>query len=247
MINYIINLDKRIDKWREVIDLINSSKELSKETFIRISAFDGKDYKNELIRYNLTNNIVYNYVKKYKIQIQLGVFGCYMSHLITLYNIIQNNDIKEDDYVGIYEDDFKLTKNFDKKYKKFKKINLKELDVDFIYLGGRFESGFKCDGLEKTTHPNVFFRKEECVSDENWGRTTHSYIVKKSICKKLIELITSRFINKLLDFKAIDNIYQNLHKEIKMFDYFQHLYYSEINYKTDIQTNENLFNIVELE
>ena len=34
MINYIINLDKRIDKWQEVIDLINSSKELSKENFV---------------------------------------------------------------------------------------------------------------------------------------------------------------------------------------------------------------------
>ena len=32
-----------------------------------------------------------------------------------------------------------------------------------------------------------------------------------------------------------------------MFDYFQHLYYSEINYKTDIQTAENLLNLVELE
>ena len=92
-----------------------------------------------------------------------------------------------------------------------------------------------------------FFRKEECVSDENWSRTTHSYVIKKSICKKLIELITSRFINKLLDFKPIDVLYQDLHKDIKMFDYFQHLYYSEINYKTDIQTAENLLNLVELE
>ena len=247
MINYIINLDRRTDKWQEVINTINSSKELSKETFIRISAFDGKDYKNELTRYNLTNNVVYNYIKNYKIQIQLGVFGCYMSHLITLYNIIQNNDIKDDDYIGIYEDDFKLTKNFDKKYKKFKKINLNELGVELIYLGGRFEPNFKFDGLEKTQHPNVFFRKEECVSDENWSRTTHSYVIKKSICKKLIELITSRFINKLLDFKPIDVLYQDLHKDIKMFDYFQHLYYSEINYKTDIQTAENLLNLVELE
>ena len=59
MINYIINLDRRTDKWQEVINTINSSKELSKETFIRISAFDGKDYKNELTRYNLTNNVVH--------------------------------------------------------------------------------------------------------------------------------------------------------------------------------------------
>jgi GR25 family glycosyltransferase involved in LPS biosynthesis len=240
MINYIINLDRREDKWEETVKNINSSKELSKEKFIRISAFDGVNYKNEISKYHLENNVVYNYLKTYKIPIALGVYGCYMSHLIVLYNILQNDDIKDDDYVGIYEDDFQLTTNFDKKYKKFKKINLHELGVEFIYIGGRFEPQFKCEGLEKTTHPNVFYRKDrDNVSNSDWERTTHSYVVKKNICKKLITLITTKFINKILTFIPIDSIYNSLYKDIKMFDYFQHLYYSELDYKTDVQLDQN--------
>ena len=159
-----------------------------------------------------------------------------MSHLITLYNIIQNCDIKEDDYVGIYEDDFQLAKNFDKKYKKFKKINLHDLGIEFMYLGGRFDPHFKCEGLEKTTHPNVFFRKnKDNISTHEWDRTTHAYIVKKSICKKLIMILTTKFINIILTFLPIDHIYNSSCKDIKMFDYFQHLYYSEADYKTDVQ------------
>ncbi len=239
MINYIINLDRRPDKWEETIQNIKSSKELSKETFIRISAFDGFNYKDEIKKYHLEHNVVYNYLKTYKIPIFLGVYGCYMSHLIVLYNILQNNDIKENDYVGVYEDDFQLSKNFDKKYKKFKKINLDELGVEFMYLGGRFEPHFKCEGLEKTTHPNIFYRNNhEKISNHDWERTTHAYIVKKSICKKLISLLTTKFINQILIFRPIDHIYNSLYKDIKMFDYFQHLYYSEVDYKTDIQTEK---------
>lgn len=239
MINYIINLDRRPDKWEETIQNIKSSKELSKETFIRISAFDGFNYKDEIKKYHLEHNVVYNYLKTYKIPIALGVYGCYMSHLIVLYNILQNNDIKENDYVGVYEDDFQLSKNFDKKYKKFKKINLDELGVEFMYLGGRFEPHFKCEGLEKTTHPNIFYRNNrEKLSSHDWERTTHAYIVKKSICKKLISLLTTKFINQILIFRPIDHIYNSLYKDIKMFDYFQHLYYSEVEYKTDIQTEK---------
>jgi GR25 family glycosyltransferase involved in LPS biosynthesis len=241
MINYIINLDRRKDKWEETVKNINSSKELSKETFIRISAFDGFNYKNEITKYKLENNVVYNYLKTYNIPIALGAYGCYMSHLIVLYNILYNHDIKDDDYVGIYEDDFQLATNFEKKYKKFKKINLHELGVEFIYLGGRFEPHFKCEGLEKTTHPNVFYRKDkENISKHNWDRTTHAYVIKKNICKKLITLLTTKFIDNILVFQHIDWIYIKLYKDIKMFDYFQHLYYSEINYKTDIQLEKNM-------
>ena len=248
MINYIINLDRRPDKWEETIKNIKLSKELSKEKFIRISGFDGLNYKNEIIKYNLEKNVVYNYLKTYKIPIQLGIFGCYMSHLIVLYNILQNDDIKDDDYAGIYEDDFQLATNFDKKYKKFKKVNLYDLEVDFIYLGGRFNPGFKCESLEKTVHPNVFFRKDaDNIQDYDWHRTTHAYVVKKSICKKLITILTTRFVNKLLKFEEIDKLYNSLYKDIKMFDYFQHLYYSKLNYKTDIQSDDNILNLVILE
>lgn len=242
MINYVINLDSRTDKLDEFLENVKMSNQLSKEKFIRISAFDGKNYKDELIKYNLTNNIIYNYIKINKIKVNKGEFGCYMSHIITLYNILQNDDIKDDDFVGIYEDDFNLVKNFDKHYKKLKKINLNELGVEFLYIGGRFFPGFQCNNnsFEKTNHKNVFFRNHSTEIDNyDWDRTTHAYWVKKSICKKLISLLSSRFTNTLLQFTPIDKVLVTFYNEIKMFDYFPHLFYSELEYKSDIKRGSN--------
>lgn len=248
MINYVINLDSRTDKFDEFLENVKMSKQLSKEKFIRISGFNGKNYIDELIKYNLTNNCIYNYIKTNKIKVNKGEFGCYMSHIITLYNILQNDDIKDDDFAGIYEDDFKLVKNFDKHYKKLKKINLNELDVEFLYLGGRFSSGFQCNhnNFEKTNHKNIFFRNyNKEIERYDWDRTTHAYWVKKSICKKLIILLSSRFTNTLLQFKPIDTVLVNFFNEIKMFDYFPHLFYSEMEYKTDIQHNNETYETLE--
>ena len=55
MINYVINLDRRSDRWEEFVEKLNKTSEFSKETFIRISAFDGYNCKEEIKRYNLEN------------------------------------------------------------------------------------------------------------------------------------------------------------------------------------------------
>ena len=245
MINYIINLDRRKDRWDECVKRINKSNELKKEKFIRISAFDGYNHEQELKRYNLNENVLIKYLINNKVKVQKGVFGCFISHLIVLYNILQNEDIKEDEYVGIYEDDFMYCENFDYEYKKFKKINLKELDIEYLYLGGRFEPNFNIrdkdkNMFEKTINKNIFYRIDDNGERYFWDRCGTAYIINKKICKKLIRLLTINFVDNIFRPTAVDELYKTFYKDIKMFDYFPHLYYSPLNYKTDIQNSNEI-------
>lgn len=238
MINYIINLDRRKDRWDEFLSRLKQSPELNKDTFIRISAFDGYNHVNEIKRYNLQDNRILNVLKNKKVS--TGVLGCLLSHYITLETILLNDDIKEDEYVGIYEDDFMYSKNYEINYKKFKEINLNELNIELLYLGGRFTPNFSINGkhsnmFEKTSHPNIYYRTSG--SGSFWDRTTHCYIVKKKICKDLIDFIIKTNRTRLT---PIDIVYGSIKKEIKTFDFFPHLYYSTMNYKTDVQNKDTI-------
>jgi GR25 family glycosyltransferase involved in LPS biosynthesis len=241
MINYVINLDRRADRWEEFVEKLKKQQEFSKDTFIRISAFDGYKHEEEIKRYNLENFNLIKFLIQNKVIVKKGVLGCFMSHVIALYNILQNKDIKDDDYVGIYEDDIFYPEDFEEKYKKFKEINLGELDIEFIYTGGRLKPGFDCKNenmFQKTENPDIYFRKNPLEGGYNWERTTSSYIIRKSSCEKLIKLLTTQFSTNSLRLIPIDGLLIKFFKDIKMFDYFPHLFYSEIYYKTDVQTSD---------
>ena len=236
MINYVINLDRRSDRWEEFVEKMRKSQEFSKETFIRISAFDGNKYEEEIKRYNLENFNLIKFLRQNKVIVKKGVLGCFMSHVIALYNIMKNKDIQDDDYAGIYEEDIFYPEDFDKKYKKFKEINLTELGVEFLYIGGRTVPDFEYKNenmFKKTENPNIYFRKNPCEGGYNWDRGAFAYIVKKSSCAKLIKMITTQFTNNALKLIAIDHLLSKFFKDIKMFDYFPHLIYSKFDYKSN--------------
>jgi len=243
MINYVINLDRRSDRWDEFVEKLNKTSEFKKEIFIRISAFDGYNHEEEIKRYNLENFSIIKFLRQNKVIVKKGVLGCLMSHVIALYNILQNTDIKEDDYVGIYEEDIFYPENFDNKYKKFKEINLNELGVEFLYLGGRVDPDFEASKnenmFEKTDNKNIYLRKDPCEGGYDWDRGAFAYIVKKSICAKLIKLLTTRFATSCLRLIAFDALLVKFYKDIKMFDYFPHIIYSKFEYKTDVQTQSD--------
>jgi GR25 family glycosyltransferase involved in LPS biosynthesis len=242
--NYVINLDRRSDRWEEFKTNVNSTC-LKDEKFIRFSAFDGMKYEEELKRFNVENHIVVKALKHFHIQVAKGVFGCLMSHMLVLEEIIKNNDIDDNDYVGIYEEDFCYSSNFNTKYNEFKKINLNEYDIDLIYLGGRFGPDFDCRNVgdfdkmfEKTKHPNIIYRKNVAYRNFSWDRGAFSFVIKKSKCVDLIEAIKTGFLkkeNNKISFEAVDYIYTNSCKKLKMYDYLPHLFYSRVNFNSDIQ------------
>lgn len=252
-INYVINLTRRPDRWEQFLKNKNQTI-LKEENFIRFAAFDGFDYENEIKRFGIENHVIFRFMKQIKLGVPKGVLGCLMSHLMLLQEIINNKDIEDNDYVGIYEDDIFYCDDFNKKYNEFKKINLSNYNVDFIYLGGRFASGFDCRYsddfnlmFEKTDNPNLIKRKQMIYRNFNWNRCTFSYVIRKSICKKLMEIISSSFVKKergIIKFEAIDYVYTCAFNEINMFDFIPHLYYSPINYNSDIQ-GDHLTNVIQ--
>ena len=244
--NYVINLERRKDRWDDFLKNKNSTC-LKNETFIRFNAFDGTNYENELKRFDMENHIIVKALKKFHLSVAKGVFGCLMSHMLVLMEIINNPDINDEDYVGIYEEDFCFSSNFDKRYQEFKKINLSSYDIDFIYLGGRFGPDFDCRNapdfdkmFEKTSHQNIVQRKNMLYRNFNWDRGAFSFIIKKSKCQNLVDSIKVGFLKKeygLIQFEAVDYIYTNSYNKLKMFDYLPHLYYSRVNFNSDIQGN----------
>ena len=244
MINYVINLDRRTDRWQEFIKIKNSTC-LASEEFIRFSAFDGFNHESELKRFNVENHVILRFLQRIKLSVSKGVFGCLMSHMLVLYEIMNNKNIKEDEYVGIYEEDFCYSSNFNKNYAQFKKIDLNSLGIEFLYLGGRFGPDFDCTQaddfnimFDKTTNKNIYHRKHMVYRNFNWDRGAFSFVIRKSICKKLIDIISSSFVkneNGIIRFEAVDYIYTSSQNKIKMYDYLPHLFYSRVEFNSDIQ------------
>jgi len=238
--NYVINLNRRKDRWDNFLNKIKGTS-LEKEDFIRIEAFDALFYQKELIRLS-TNNFVLNLFKLFKKNnisfMKPGELGCLLSHVITLQEIIKNENINEDEYVTIYEDDFEYCENFEKNYEILKNIKIENINVDFIYIGGRNSKNFniKHKLFMSTTDDNLFFRQNNFsnIDRYNYDRGTFSYIVKKSSCNKILNNIKGAIENnvKLI---AIDHIYTKNMKEIQMFDFLPHLYYSTLIVDSDVQ------------
>lgn len=250
--NYIINLDRKPDRWESINKIINSCC-LKDNNFIRFSAFDGLDYESFVTKYELENHPIIIKMKENKVTSPSGALGCLLSHILVLQTISNNENIKDEDYVGIFEDDFKICgtiNKFNENYNEFLKINLSELDVDLIYVGGRFEPNFYCfddNFFVETDHLNIFSRKKIDKSTKNYDRTTSSYIVRKKCCKKIINLICNNLlliVNDIQTVKPIDWILPHLSPQIKTFDYFPHFFYAPKDLPSDIQ-GKNLENKIQ--
>jgi GR25 family glycosyltransferase involved in LPS biosynthesis len=247
--NYIINLDRRQDRWNAITNLIKSSPSLSQEEFIRYRGFDAYDFQNEINRFSIHEHPIINDMKLNKKNLKIGELGCYLSHILLLKHIIENDDISEDDLVSIYEDDFYLTENFEENYANFKS-NLKNIDlekhnIDFLYTGGRFWSQYIPKQIDNnyfekiSDFDSIYYRKNLLANPIEWDRTTTSYIIKKSVSKKVYNLLIKRFIDNC---KAIDHTYVSLYKDIKMYDYLPHLFWCQWNSKdSDIQNSKLLY------
>ena len=232
--HYIISLERRPERWDKITNRIKETV-LKNETFERFIGFDGYHFHKEVERFDISYHPIVKNILENNRMLKKGEVGCYLSHVLLLQKIIKD-DILDDEYIAIYEDDFCYSTDFDKKYEEFQKI---KLDVDFLYTGGRFWSDFTPTQLEdyKKVH-SLYGRVHKGDDAMNWDRTTHSYIIKKSVCVKVYELLIKNFIE---NYRPIDHVYVSLYNDIKMFDYFPHLFWSPwSNIDTDIQNNEKL-------
>jgi len=243
--NYVINLDRRIDRWKDITKIINDTC-LKNHNFIRFSAIDGNNFNKDLISHNLIDHPIINLLKENKISVPSGLIACFLSHISALKKISEDNSLQDNDYVGIYEDDFLYSgsiNSFNESYEILSNTNLAELEIDLLYIGGRFEPNFFCineNSFTETANMNIFFRKNKGNTKlEDYDRCNSSYIIRKDCCKKLIDLVSINFLRKnKMEVIAIDTIYVLFYKDIKMFDYYPHLFYSIRNYTSDVRNKK---------
>ena len=237
--NYVINIDRREDRWNNFQNIINTTC-LKDHNFIRVSGFDGSKYLEEIKRHNLEDNSIIKMLKKEQVEVKCGLIGCLLSHIMVLQKIIENDDLKDNDYAGIYEDDIYYTgtiNGFNNSYNNLINIDLNKLDVEFLYIGGRFEPNFYIiddKSFVQTDNAQIFHRINLCEKSAYFDRGNFSFIIRKDCCKKLIDIVSKNFLYKKKEIVAIDSIYTKSYNTIKMFDYFPHIYYAIRSESSDV-------------
>jgi len=249
--NYVINLDRRTDRWNDINKIINETC-LKNHNFIRFSAIDGNNFEEDLIKHDLKENPIIHSLKEKKINVQTGLIGCFLSHISVLKKISEDDNLNDKDYVGIFEDDFLYSGSidgFNKSYESLVNMNLLEEDVELLYIGGRFKPNFfhiDDEVFTQTSNINLFLRGPKGnLKIEYYDRCNSSYIIRKDCCKKLIDLISVNFLRKKnntsFELIAIDCIYPVLYNKMKLFDFFPHLFYSVRDYTSDVRNKQMKF------
>ena len=215
---YVINLDRRTDRLNE---FKNKVKEYFDPQLIeKISAVDGNkiDFSKHRGLFKAKSN---------------GEIGCYLSYCELWNNIINNDEIDDEDLILIFEDDIfinkKFVENFQNAINNFKNINGNKL----LYMGGRFNPDFCPNNniLHKWDKISDKLYKRNYFNDVNYERTTHVLVLNKGSCRILYKLsqVKPLPIDKFIHWCELND------NNIEYYDYFPHIFYSPIGYKTDIQ------------
>jgi GR25 family glycosyltransferase involved in LPS biosynthesis len=239
---YYINLERRADRWEEALEKINNTC-LKNYEYTRFNAFDGSNEKEEEKRF--TDKRIVELIEKLKtnkVNYKKGELGVLISHLSILIDIQNNPEYSNDAYFCIFEDDFFYScteESFNNSFTNLMTTDLNKMDIEFLYLGGRFEPNFYSlneEIYEMTDNINIFLKKKNINTIET-DRCLSSYMIRKSVCLKLIDFILNKFMvskREICHFKPVDRIIETFNYS-KVYDYFPHLFYSPRNYKTDIQ------------
>lgn len=239
---YYINLERRNDRWNEALEKINNTC-LKNYKYTRFVAFDGLNEDEEKKRFTNKKIVeLYNNIIEKKVNYKKGELGVLISHLSILIDIQNNPEYKDGDYFCIFEDDFFYScteKSFNESFTNLMTTDLNKMDVEFLYIGGRFEPNFYVlneEIYEMTNNINIFEKKKN-INTVDTDRCLSSYMIRKSVCIKLIDFILDKFLvskREIYHLKPIDRIIETFNYS-KVYDYFPHLFYSPRNYKSDIQ------------
>lgn len=245
---YYINLDFRMDRNKDVIEKLINKLGFSETNIYRFSAIDGKKLSDELKNKNYIDDEIITMIKNLDIRYKTTILACLLSHYFLLKQIVNNPNITDNELIFIFEDDFFINEEY-LQQNSFSNIileleNYKDMnDFDMIYLGGRFYLNFN------PLNHNNFFKK---ISNEsnlylrtngsgyNWDRTTHNYIVTKKSAKNLLNIMIENFRDNKKIIHEIDSLYCN--RTLKSLDYFPHIFYSPLNYTSDIQLSDIFIN-----
>lgn len=222
MKTYVINLDRRPDRWE---DFKSKAGYLSPFNYERFSAVDGTLLKSTAQLQRIFDGNDYN--------MRVGLVGCAMSH-IKIYIELIDSDY---DVFCILEDDIDFTPEFDKKllhvYNQVKIMNW-----DMVYLGHHLYEQYITDDIYDKKKMPIIEKWDRIYSLSTSMGGTGGYLISKNGAKNLLE-----YISKTGMINGIDTIQQKSADELNIFYSTPHLIYSECyrgnsnNIDTDIQYN----------
>jgi GR25 family glycosyltransferase involved in LPS biosynthesis len=222
---YVINLDKRTDRYEEFKKRIENI--CSNDLIARISAVDGT-----------------NIVKPPKCSLVKGEIGCIKSHEKIWKEIIENDELLDEDIILTFEDDVFFSDNFNSSIEDaLEKFNTIDEKNKLLFIGGRFTPNFSIK--QRTTYiwkkifeDKTFYKRKhkDSILSYDLDRTTHVLIFTKSCIKILYELLKNE--NEYLK-NPIDHFLISVEKKypelLNYYEYSPHLCYSPLNYKSDIR------------
>lgn len=201
---YVINLERRKDRWEKFTQLPEYKQLRCK----KYNAIDGKKLVSTPQLQIIFDNNDYN--------MKCGMVACAMSH-IDLYIKLLNDTTN--DFYCIFEDDIKFCNNFIKKFTNCLIQLRKNSDWDLLYLGHHSKNKKpEFDGTE-----NVFLQKksaEESLKESLGG--TFAYCITKKGAEKLLNFINVHGMEN-----CIDTMQQRAANEMNIFYTKPELVYSE--------------------
>jgi GR25 family glycosyltransferase involved in LPS biosynthesis len=241
----IINLDRRSDRLEDFYKKIKYLN-LNSDQIERFSAIDGRNLIDDLKNKKIQDPII-NLIANKDGFLRCGEVACTLSHYLLLKQISMDDKIEDVNIIFIFEDDIFINDEYLKI--EFSEIinNLIEFNKsnewDLIYMGGRFHPNFKCTNTNISVHTINNFYEQKYKDDwrnfatpMEWDRTAHNLVVTKKSATKLVNEMYN-YIN-LNNICVADHLIHDRYT-IKKYDYFPHIFYSPMNYTSDIQGNSN--------
>ena len=218
---YILNLDRRPDRWD---NFVKNSSELNFLKYERFSAVDGDKVSSTTQLQRIFNNNDYN--------MKVGMVGCLMSHIKMYIELIYSDY----DVYCILEDDIEFTSNFQNKFLNIFQ-QLKNNNWDLVYLGHHLrnlndkEYSYNNASIPTIQKTNVYQSFQLSLGG------TIGYLITKSGAQKLLD-----FISETGSTNCIDTLQQKSANILNIYYCNPHLIYSECvrgqnEIDTDIQNN----------
>ena len=174
---YVVNLDKRKDRWEQLVE----AEPQLKHRLTRISAVDGKTLK--------MTPFIYRLFEKNDFKWKKSVMGCDLSHISIWSRILSE---PSGNYFLVLEDDVRFVEGWMDKWNEY--MNTIPEDADLLYLGGILPPNKQVYPLvsEQVNPywsrilPNIYFTP---VPASHFHFCTYSYIITRKGAQKLMEYI----------------------------------------------------------
>jgi GR25 family glycosyltransferase involved in LPS biosynthesis len=226
----VINLDRRLDRYGEFLNNYRGGEH------IRFSGVDGlREFEAEV--YDLNNKLLFD-----KIRVHTGhpsnqwsgLYGCFKSHL-SVWEMLARDE-EADAYV-IFEDDMRPVEGFEENLE-FVKNNM-DNTFELYYIGGRFRPNFSPSNISEWWEFNVNDLKVHRYGNPAkkgylYDRGLFAYILTREGARNFVNMVWDDVKNKP-SMPAVDEWICRNRAKIRLCDVFPHIFWSPVNYKSDIR------------